>query len=163
MPSGRTHFFFESMVAIGLCVALVGVLLEPGTRAAFAQWVPLPAAVAFVVGYLFSLTALSPDLDLARSRSAFAWGPLRVLWWPYNALFKHRGLSHHWLWGTASRLVYLAVVIALPVAMGAAQLGWWDPATVDGTTLRPWMPAAAGFILGCYIPNLVHIFLDWLW
>ena len=35
--------------------------------------------------------SISPDLDTT-SRPTRRWGPLRVLWWPYRTLLRHRSL-----------------------------------------------------------------------
>ena len=67
------------------------------------------AGLAFLVGGLW----LSPDLD-TRSNPTRRWGPLRLLWWPYRRLLRHRSLvSHSPLLGTAGRLLYLAVTVAV--------------------------------------------------
>ena len=63
--------------------------------------------LAFLVGGLW----LSPDLD-TRSNPTRRWGPLRLLWWPYRRLLRHRSLlSHSPLLGTAGRLLYLLALV----------------------------------------------------
>jgi uncharacterized metal-binding protein len=65
--------------------------------------------LAFLLGGLW----LSPDLD-TRSNPTRRWGPLRLLWWPYRRLLRHRSLlSHSPLLGTAGRLIYLAGLIII--------------------------------------------------
>jgi uncharacterized metal-binding protein len=60
------------------------------------------ATLAFLIGGLF----LSPDLD-TRSRPTGRWGPLKLLWWPYRRMLRHRSLlSHGPLIGTLGRLAY---------------------------------------------------------
>ena len=67
----------------------------------------LTAGLSFLIGGLW----LSPDLD-TRSNPSRRWGPLRVLWWPYRRLLRHRSLlSHSPLLGSAGRLLYLAAWI----------------------------------------------------
>ena len=69
----------------------------------------LTAGLAFLVGGLW----LSPDLD-TRSNPSRRWGPLRILWWPYRRLLRHRSLiSHSPLIGTTGRLAYLGCVVGL--------------------------------------------------
>ena len=66
------------------------------------------AGLAFLLGGLW----LSPDLD-TRSNPTRRWGPLRLLWWPYRRLLRHRSLlSHSPLLGSAGRLAYLAALLA---------------------------------------------------
>ena len=91
-------------------------------------WLGLPGisagALAFLVGGLW----LSPDLD-THSNPTHRWGPLRLLWWPYRSLLRHRSLlSHSPFLGSAGRLLYLAALIA-----GAAALlqPWGAPGPVE--------------------------------
>jgi uncharacterized metal-binding protein len=64
-------------------------------------------ALAFLLGGLL----FSPDLD-TRSNPTRRWGPLRLLWWPYRRLLRHRSLlSHTPLIGTAGRLLYVGAVL----------------------------------------------------
>jgi len=65
------------------------------------------ASLAFLIGGLW----LSPDLD-TRSNPSRRWGPLRLLWWPYRRLLRHRSLlSHSPFLGSTVRLLYLAALI----------------------------------------------------
>ncbi|MEY3544920.1 MAG: hypothetical protein RLZZ106_802 [Cyanobacteriota bacterium] len=67
------------------------------------------AGLAFLIGGLW----LSPDLD-TRSNPSRRWGPLRLLWWPYRQLLRHRSLlSHSPVLGSAGRLLYLAALVGL--------------------------------------------------
>jgi len=105
MAMGRSHDRATQLLALPF-----GLLWTP--------WLGWPglavAACAFLVGGLW----LSPDLD-TRSLSTRRWGPLRVLWWPYRHLIRHRSiLSHSPLLGTLLRLLYLALIaFAVLVAM----------------------------------------------
>jgi len=56
---------------------------------------------------------LGPDLDI-HSIQYRRWGPLRWIWLPYQKALKHRSqLSHGPIIGTAVRVMYLSVWIAL--------------------------------------------------
>jgi uncharacterized metal-binding protein len=103
-------------------------------------------AVLVSGGILFGAFLLSPDLDIWRSRPNNWWGPLRVLWAPYAWAFDHRGLSHSWITGPLSRLLYLG----LPVGT-VWYLGW------EFQGAGPWLLwVTAGVILG----NWVHLLGD---
>jgi uncharacterized metal-binding protein len=81
------------------------------------------ASLAFLLGGLL----LSPDLD-TRSRPTQRWGPLRLLWWPYRQLLRHRSLvSHGPLLGTLGRLAYLAGVV---LALSGLLAPWGAPTPV---------------------------------
>jgi uncharacterized metal-binding protein len=100
MASGRSH----DRATTGLALPF-GLLCWPVLGATAA----LAAGLAFLVGGLW----LSPDLD-TRSNASRRWGPLAVLWWPYRRVLSHRSaLSHTPLLGSAGRLLYLAVTLAL--------------------------------------------------
>ena len=71
------------------------------------------AGLAFLIGGLW----LSPDLD-THSNPSRRWGPLKILWWPYRRLLRHRSLiSHSPLIGTAGRLSYLGCAVLCVVAL----------------------------------------------
>ena len=68
---------------------------------------------------LFAGLMFGPDLDL-HSRPYQRWGPLKLLWKPYQAALSHRSkLSHGPLLGTVIRVVYFLIVFS---AFGATLL-----------------------------------------
>lgn len=74
----------------------------------WAPWLGLAGVVAAGLAFLLGGLWLSPDLD-TRSNPTRRWGPLRLLWWPYRRLLRHRSLlSHSPLLGSSVRLAYLA-------------------------------------------------------
>ena len=103
MPSGKVHNAINtlSLLALsgGYSYAYSSHLfkLEPGAVLTF--------AAAFVAGTFL----LSPDLDLAEQHVSIKnnWGWLGFLWVPYGWVFSHRGISHSWIVGPLTRLVYL--------------------------------------------------------
>ncbi len=124
-------------------------------------WVGLGAAlnvgrgplVIFAGAYVAASLFLSPDLDLERSSAAYRWRKARVLWKPYAALFRHRGISHSPVWGPLTRILYLG---------GLAALGW---ALLNAATRAPpprslpW-ESALPILAGVYLPHLLHVALD---
>ena len=146
MPSGRTHLRIEAALLFGW-TGLAGYLLV-------LRVLPPMVVVAFIPAYAFSMLFLSPDLDLARSRASRRWGIGRWLWIPYALCFRHRQLSHHPIFGPATRILYLAAVGG---AIGVAVI------LVLGRPLRltiPSVEAIAGALVGLYIPNLTHVVAD---
>jgi uncharacterized metal-binding protein len=147
MPSGRVHFRIES-VLLAAWLALGGYLWNRGLVEGW--WIG-----AFAIGYLLSMHFLSPDLDLSSSRAFRRWGILRLLWWPYAKLFRHRRSSHHWLWGTTTRLAYVLVVILF----AGFVILWATGGTLRVGRLPRW-PTFVAAAMGLYVPNLIHILAD---
>ncbi|MGY4706823.1 DUF2227 family putative metal-binding protein [Candidatus Bipolaricaulota sp. J31] len=142
MPSGKVHLAFE-LATLPLWTT-AGVFLGVG-------WDEI---VVFTAAYAGASLLLSPDLDLAESVVTRRWGPLRILWWPYTAAFKHRGLSHSIVFGPLTRVLYLGflaacVWAALYLGLGL-RVGWQLPP--PGSVLA--------FFTGIYLTNLLHVVLD---
>lgn len=72
------------------------------------DYVDTDAQILFVAGYAFASFFLSPDLDLFYSTATKNWKFLRLLWWPYSKIMKHRGLSHSLFLSTITKLVYIS-------------------------------------------------------
>jgi len=113
MPSGKTHEKASMIMAWGASTVLLGL----GT--------PIPDVAALAVG-LLSTRWLSADLDLRLSSPAERWGPLKVVWKPYQAIVKHRSkISHSVLFGTLIRITHFLFLWALS----------WSIATLIAFTL----------------------------
>ena len=69
--------------------------------------------VAVDAGIVIASLILSPDMDLFNSKSMEGWGWLRVFWWPYSKLAKHRDRLHIPILGTAVRWLYVATILFL--------------------------------------------------
>ena len=146
MPSGRTHLRIEAILLFGW-TALAGYLLS-------IRSLSVDHVVAFVLAYAFSMLFLSPDLDLARSGASRRWGAARLIWAPYAALFRHRGLSHHPLVGPLTRILYLGLI---------GVLAWTVVLVVSGRPARILTPSLAilgAALAGLYLPNATHIAAD---
>lgn len=77
-------------------------------------------------GFLFGGLMFGPDLDIYSCQYQ-RWGWFRWLWLPYQKSLRHRSLlSHGPLIGTALRILYLAIWIAVLgiVAVTIAQVLW---------------------------------------
>ncbi len=66
--------------------------------------------VCFTFGWLFATLIFGPDSDIIPKRRA-QW--LRFILMPYSFLSRHRGLSHHFFWGTFLRNIYLLIIFYL--------------------------------------------------
>jgi uncharacterized metal-binding protein len=145
MASGKVH----AIASLGLA-APVGMLAmeQCGAR------VGLAAAMGCAAGVF-----LSPDLDLAgRTVSeSLLWKlhpliglPFQAFWLPYGLLFKHRGISHWPIVGTATRLAYIALVVA-----GM----WFVVGCPDIPAFWEW-PEAQMWVAGLAVSDLAHFVMD---
>ncbi|MBI4789742.1 MAG: DUF2227 family putative metal-binding protein [Chloroflexi bacterium] len=93
-------------------VALVGT-------SAFMYWQGWSLQDIFFVdtGIVISTLILSPDMDLFTSKPMNGWGILRVFWWPYSKLVKHRDRLHTPIVGTTVRWLYTLGLLALLVLL----------------------------------------------
>lgn len=148
MPSGKTHLRIELWT-----LPLWGVLFYLFVDAT------LFALAIFIGAYLFSSLLLSPDLDLRQNSARRRWGLLGLVWLPYTKIFKHRGVSHNLLFGTLTRLGYLAM-LALVSALGLGHFNVWavPVAQIPWARLDLWL---LGILLGgLWFPNILHALVD---
>lgn len=103
MPSGIVHDWVTLGTALG-AIPLTGLYLPPETR---------PLAWLAIASYTFSGIWLSSDLDI-QSSAYRRWGPLRVIWYPYQKLVPHRSWVSHGLGvGPLLRVAYLVGILTL--------------------------------------------------
>ena len=151
MPSGRIHNIINT--------AVYGLIAAAGWAGQQQQLIFITPvqALGFTAAYAAGTFLLSPDLDLAENNvdSKRHWGVLGALWVPYGMAFSHRGLSHTWLLGPLTRLVYLALLGAL--VYGLLLLIWPDLKLPDalplGLSLFP-------IVLGYYASQWLHLIAD---
>ncbi len=147
MPSGRTHdritlYCLPFVVALSLLATSITLTVI--------------VSLAFLVGGFM----LGPDLDI-HSIQYNRWGPVRWIWLPYQKALKHRStLSHGPIIGTALRVAYLSVFIALLTILTVELLNavWDMQLTWDsiGSTVRlllknylaEWIAVLVGLELG---------------
>ena len=100
MSSGKNHDRLNLLIGMILVGTLIGFTLN---------WA---LAFFFLAGWLFSTLFFSPDIDIVpKKRTGF----LQFILYPYSILFKHRGLSHHLVFGTLTRLVYGIILFGILV------------------------------------------------
>ena len=109
MPRGPVH---ESVNLTALALGIIAFhrMVPEGSAA-----LPAGSLEGFVAGYLVGSLWITPDLDLAERRNkprpTRHWGWLRLLWVPYGRLFRHRGLSHTWVVGPITRILYIVLIL----------------------------------------------------
>lgn len=98
MALGKTHDRINLIMGTLICGVLIGFGQDPYVTGSFA------------FGWLVSTLIFSPDSDLMPKART---GPLRFFLYPYSVFFKHRGLSHSFLFGTVTRFVYGILMLGL--------------------------------------------------
>lgn len=125
----------------GLIAAAVAMMICISGLANGLGW----SMFAAPAGILLGSWLLSPDLDMANTQPTKRWGVFQYFWRPYAWMFKHRGLSHGWITGPLSRLLYIGTPIAL---------AWW---CAELEAPGAWL----GFLLlGVIVGNWVHLLGD---
>ena len=147
MPDGKVH----------VAAAIVALLPSGMTAMGAGCYGWSPTAVA-VIAYLVGTVWLSPDLDLV-SQPYMAWGPFKLIWWPYMKLVPHRGwLSHGPIVGTLARIavlvIYASIVTTVLVFLGVVT----PPEVQKALRIDLWIPVA--ILVGLEVSATVHIALD---
>lgn len=149
MPSGRVHDM------IGLATAPVVTLVGVEVYRALGSSTPLVDALMLGGFYLIGTWFLSPDLDLDSSIYR-RWGPLRIIWWPYRKLIKHRSAWSHSGISGALRIIYLQAWFLL--------ITWLLSYTPFGIGLLQdvHLSTSQAFtgIMGVVLADLVHVVAD---
>lgn len=168
MPSGRTH----DRVTLWSLPVVAAIAFER-TRSSN---LTLLVAGGFLLGGLM----FGPDLD-TYSRQYQRWGILRWIWLPYQKSIRHRSpLSHGLLLGTAIRVVYIAIWVALLGAIAislsavARQLSgedriWHVLASQDIKGMAAWMGRSLqsnlsqwfALLVGLELGAMSHSLCDW--
>jgi len=158
MPSGRTH----DRITLWCLPFVVGLTVAVTRQPA----VIVIVAIAFLIGGFM----LGPDLDI-HSVQYTRWGPIRWIWLPYQIAIKHRSmLSHGPIIGTALRVVYLSVWLALFAFIGIevfnsvwnAQLTWTNLREPFRYVMQRYLVEWFAIIIGLELGSLSHSISDTL-
>lgn len=164
MPGHRVHDALTVAAAVGLAPAYWALAPQPDAATA-----AILSGACLVSGILFS-----PDLDLP-SRSRRRWGPVAILWAPYEKLVPHRSwVSHGIVVGPILRLVYFLVVNYLLLWVLAWAAKEWLVPFDRNLLFRTWRESAltlargqpdrlAAALLGFIVGGLVHTAADVVW
>lgn len=158
MPSGRTH----DRITLWLLPGVVTV--------AFYATLNISLTVITCIGFLLGGFMMGPDLDI-HSVQYKRWGPLRWIWYPYQASLKHRSRwSHGPLIGTIIRVVYFAlwlgilglVIVEVMNALWDAQLTWNDLRDTVHFSIKTYLWEWVALVIGLELGALSHYASDWI-
>lgn len=156
MPSGRTH----DRITLWCLPFVIGLT----------AWVSRSALLTVITSLSFLVGGfmLGPDLDIY-SIQYKRWGLIRWIWLPYQIALPHRSkFSHGPVIGTALRVIYLTVWIALLIllialAMNAfwdAQLTWTSMGTTLKATLKHYFLELIAILVGLEVGAMSHSISD---
>ncbi len=104
MPLFRTHLKFNILLALPLWLFFLYTFF------AFSK----NSLAVFSASFLYASYFFHPDLDLAHQIKLFSTkGILTLPFRFYSLFFKHRGISHHPLWGTLTRIAWVVGFLAV--------------------------------------------------
>jgi uncharacterized metal-binding protein len=156
MPSGRTH----DRITLWCLPFVIGLSLLLSNSLALSTIVSL----SFLVGGLM----LGPDLDI-HSIQYRRWGPIKGIWIPYRMALKHRSsLSHGPIVGTALRVIYLSLWIALCGIIAVqllnsvwdAQLTWQSISVTFNYLLKHYLTQWLAILIGLEVGAMSHSISD---
>ena len=152
MPSGKIHTLINSAVYSVIAGGVAYLYFGLNTP------LDLGHALRFSLGFWAGTVLLSPDLDLAEQNvdAKRAWGILGKLWEPYGILFSHRGLSHTWIIGPLTRLIYLALLVLPVIVLLTLLLPGFLQLRGIPLTLEYWSTTLAGY----YLSQWLHLIAD---
>ncbi|MCK4937904.1 MAG: DUF2227 family putative metal-binding protein [Methanosarcinales archaeon] len=117
IPDGKNHNKINIIVLM-LILSITYALFSRSDISLHVQPPSIELILIFSVTYLFGTFFLSPDLDI-ESSPYNRWGVFKFLWWPYKVIFKHRGLSHHPIFGPLTILFNFALIfVPILVVLG---------------------------------------------
>ena len=157
MPPGVTHRRISGLILVLVLIATAYAYDDltdiVGVDSVFEY------TLLFCLSFLTGTYLLSPDLDLARSDPARSWGIIQSIWRPYSWLFRHRGISHTPVFGTLTRLIYLAVLGYVILLVGCSLMGLEMSVPTD--RLPSLMDARSLCVfLGLVASDLIHLVAD---
>lgn len=163
MSSGKVH------------ARVAGALLVPLSAAGvFLSATDLSFGAGWMAGALLGVL-ITPDIDQETTtleegrvyRLSFLLGLLwQWLWWPYAKVFRHRGISHVLIIGTATRFAYLNCVIIPAIWLWGIGASTWycrsmQCAPIDFAVFPyPWTVYAGAFCAWA-IQDGGHILFDY--
>ena len=104
MSNYKTHVAFNLLCALPVATGGICYIYTPSKH----------LLITFIGAFVYGTCFMNPDLDLIHQIKLFSWrGFLTLPFRFYSKIFKHRGLSHSFLFGTATRILWLGGIALL--------------------------------------------------
>ncbi len=150
MSNYRTHSLVNLLIALPLCIA---------GAALFTKY-PTALIVTFVVAFVYGTLFMSPDMDLARQIPVKSIrGMFSIPFRTYSMVFKHRGLSHSLIFGTLTRVLWLAMYTIVVLYLVHLILPIKLPLKKWLLQYKPYYIAA---FVGLFVADTCHLIMDFL-
>ena len=140
-----------------------GIVLVGTTAVMWTQNWSMPDIATVDAGIALATLVLSPDMDLFTSKSMDDWGILRIFWWPYARLVKHRDRLHTPLLGTLVRWLYLAAVLSIaivPIAILLRRVGFHMTFQGETEDIIWYLGYLLDAFVGACLADAMHFVLD---
>ena len=149
MSSYKQHTQFNLFIALPLLLVGVGYFIHPH----------LYLMITFAASFIYATLFMNPDLDLANQIRLFSLrGILSLPFRSYARCFSHRGLSHHLIFGSLSRILWLACWATLIFLLCYKTLPKTNSILSFYTAYKPYL--LYGFA-GICIADWCHLLLDY--
>ena len=104
MANYKTHTGFNLFFALPTLIGLGYYFFQP----------PEKALITFTVTFIYATLFMNPDLDLVHQIKLFSVrGFITLPFRGYSKIFKHRGISHSFLLGSVTRIIWLSSILLL--------------------------------------------------
>lgn len=148
MPQYKTHNHFNFFLILPIVILGGYYFLS----------IPKRDLIIFSSAFAYSSLFMNPDLDLANKIKLFSLrGVLTIPFRTYSWIFRHRGLSHHLILGTLTRVLWLFLFVftfsIIFMKIGMHSLHW---KSLFSIYRHEFMFALFGILLA----DLAHLFLD---
>ncbi len=140
-----------------------GVVLVGTTAVMLSQGWSIGDTVAVDVGIAISSLILSPDMDLFTSKSMEDWGIMRIFWWPYAKIVKHRDRLHTPILGTSVRWIYTLAILSfalVPLALLLRNLGFRLTFAGEVENVVYYLLYLLDVFIGANLADAMHFSLD---
>lgn len=139
------------------------LVLAGTTAVMWSQGWSIGDIVAVDAGVAISTLILSPDMDLFTSKPMDDWGILRIFWWPYAKIVKHRDRLHTPLLGTLVRWLYTMVVVSVavvPFVIIGRRMNLKVTFGGDAEDIQWYLGYVFDMFLGANLADAMHFVLD---
>ena len=162
VASGRIHENVN-LVALGFLITAYFIARVLGQAHSLDDALPRVARTGFLLSYLVGTFLVTPDLDLAKNsvRAKSHWGILGLLWVPYGKLFRHRGLSHSWVVGPLTRLLYMGLITSVFIVIVMALSSYFGfELRIAGRLSESCELLSLGALSGYFLSQWLHLLAD---